>query len=75
MAHDRIERYERLEDPGYNLLFFLAEAYAEVGQVAQAVATYERVLAEGGPLDEVIRGRLPSLRRRLEAPRPPQGGP
>jgi len=44
----------------------LAMAHLQRGEFAEAVTTYERALAAGGPLDPVVRAELESARRARE---------
>jgi hypothetical protein len=52
----------------------LAMAHATRGELEAAVQTFERALAAGGPLDDVLRGELAEARSRLARERASRGG-
>lgn len=64
---------ERAQQRGYSTqpeLRALAVAHLRRGELAEALDAFERALAAGGPLDDVVRGEIESvreLRRRGEA--------
>jgi tetratricopeptide (TPR) repeat protein len=68
---------ELAERRGYETqpeLRMLAMAHATRGELEAAVQTFERALAAGGPLDDVLRGELAEARSRLARERASGGG-